>query len=345
MKKSFSILSALVSWLVYAQPAGTCTTGTTRLGTDGKLYGCVETVWKKLTEDIPSNANILGNIGASQNINGVVHAREASNVVSQLNNIAFTPISVADAPAHTVGKIFYSYANKHFYQGVDNRLWHQIDNGFTPSDKCLELVYDKKYGDGEHDFIYCAIKGPDGRIWLNNNLGAEYANVNSEHFNPERQAGGDSDKPEDIITDWKAYGSLFEWGRDSDGHELINWESSTSGSLKETDLKMIGMIDSFKDENDPCPAGYKTPTVDDYMRIAGYEPITTRFTAAGIQEQNYHFNKNWTMKAAYWTSSAPRRYDLSLYGRRHGWVVRVDKRTKSAIPTRYRYPVRCIADR
>lgn len=106
MKKLLSILSFLVGWVVFAQPAGTCTTGTTQLGADGKLYGCVEGAWKKLTEDVPSNAGILGNLGGSQNINGVVHARETNNVVSQLNNIGFTPISVSDAPAHTIGKYF-----------------------------------------------------------------------------------------------------------------------------------------------------------------------------------------------------------------------------------------------
>ncbi|MGP6603953.1 hypothetical protein, partial [Ornithobacterium rhinotracheale] len=36
----------------------------------------------------------------------------------------------------------------------------------------------------EHDFVYIPITGPDGKTWLNNNLGAEYARVGSPHFNP-----------------------------------------------------------------------------------------------------------------------------------------------------------------
>ncbi|MGQ2171207.1 hypothetical protein ACT8PB_11410, partial [Ornithobacterium rhinotracheale] len=78
----------------------------------------------------------------------------------------------------------------------------------------------------EHEFIYVPIEGPDGRTWLNNNLGAEYARVGSQYFNPVQQATSK--------TDWKAYGSLFQWQRNPDGHELINWSGSTSGTPKYT---------------------------------------------------------------------------------------------------------------
>ncbi|MGV4450000.1 hypothetical protein, partial [Ornithobacterium rhinotracheale] len=72
-------------------------------------------------------------------------------------------------------------------------------------------IPDKKFGvktNGklEHQFVYIPITGPDGRTWLNNNLGADYANVNSPHFNPTQQATSK--------TDYKAYGSLFQWGRE-----------------------------------------------------------------------------------------------------------------------------------
>jgi uncharacterized protein (TIGR02145 family) len=32
--------------------------------------------------------------------------------------------------------------------------------------------------------------------------------------------------------DYKAYGSLFQWGRKADGHELINWTNGTTGNAK-----------------------------------------------------------------------------------------------------------------
>lgn len=89
-------------------------------------------------------------------------------------------------------------------------------NSFVPSDKCLERVKDKYYGDGVHNFIYCAVMGPNGKKWLNLNLGAEYAREDSEHFNPEAV-------PTDY-NDWKIFGSSFQYGRDADGHELVTYQ-------------------------------------------------------------------------------------------------------------------------
>ncbi len=48
------------------------------------------------------------------------------------------------------------------------------------------------------------------RVWLDRNLGADRV-CTSE-------------------TDHQCYGSLFQWGRGADGHELINWTSSTVGT-------------------------------------------------------------------------------------------------------------------
>jgi hypothetical protein len=71
-------------------------------------------------------------------------------------------------------------------------------------------------GDTEsHKFIYVPVESPiTGKIWLNNNLGANYANVNHPSFNPAQQA--------QATNDFNAYGSTFQWGRKPDGHELIN---------------------------------------------------------------------------------------------------------------------------
>lgn len=88
----------------------------------------------------------------------------------------------------------------------------------APDEKCLELVYDRHYGDGLHNFIYCAVQGPNGKKWLNLNLGAEYAREGSPHFNPEAI-------PTDY-NDWKASGSLFQYGRRADGHELVTYSQS-----------------------------------------------------------------------------------------------------------------------
>ncbi|MCK0199819.1 hypothetical protein [Ornithobacterium rhinotracheale] len=114
----------------------------------------------------------------------------------------------------------------------------------------------------EHQFVYIPITGPDGRTWLNNNLGADYANVNSPHFNPTQQATSK--------TDYKAYGSLFQWGSEANGHELVDWTSSTSGRVVHSNLSLSSdMSSSLTTYHDPCPNGYHTPSQYEYERLLG----------------------------------------------------------------------------
>jgi hypothetical protein len=86
-------------------------------------------------------------------------------------------------------------------------------------------IPDKNIGDGVHDFIYLPVTGPSGKTWLNNNLGANYANINNAAFDPAQQATASND--------FNAYGSFFQWGRVADGHEIVDWTGSSSGD--ETD--------------------------------------------------------------------------------------------------------------
>lgn len=105
-----------------------------------------------------------------------------------------------------------------------------------------------------------------GRTWLDRNLGAfEVA---------------------DSSNDYTAYGSLYQWGRPSDGHECINWESSTTGEPYYTTTYEISdtirpqhnnfiisqetgnwlnrrernLWDGLDAPNNPCPPGFRVPT-------------------------------------------------------------------------------------
>ncbi|MBV7439869.1 hypothetical protein KRX57_00375 [Weeksellaceae bacterium TAE3-ERU29] len=79
-------------------------------------------------------------------------------------------------------------------------------------------IPDRNYNrDDKHKFVYMPIQSPSGRIWLNNNLGAEYSNINSEFFNPQQQAQS--------LTDIYARGSAFQMRRAADGHELTTVEN------------------------------------------------------------------------------------------------------------------------
>jgi len=134
-------------------------------------------------------------------------------------------------------------------------------------------IPDRAFGNGDNDLLYLPVTSANGRVWLNNNLGADYANLNKAAFNLTQQATSPSDA--------NAYGSLYQWGRLTDGHELINRTSGaavngTTGiksptNVPENSLFIIGSSDWRSPQNDnlwqgesgtnnPCPAGYRIPT-------------------------------------------------------------------------------------
>jgi uncharacterized protein (TIGR02145 family) len=131
-----------------------------------------------------------------------------------------------------------------------------------------------------HSFLYLPVTNPlTGETWLNNNLGAEYADTTNPNgnFNPAQQATASND--------YKAYGSLFQWGRKADGHELFKWKNGKKGEgiAGETDTRNDDPADTLFIEqydkpydwrvnqnntlweneastNNVCPIGYRLPT-------------------------------------------------------------------------------------
>lgn len=148
--------------------------------------------------------------------------------------------------------------------------------------------------DTNHMFIYTPILAADGSVWLNNNLGAHYSDINHPQFNPIQQATS--------TTDYNAYGSLFQWGRYSDGHELINYSNSTTGvgvngntsvnatsNTPDTNLFIIEVNTPFDWRvpqnnnlwqsgvnaiNNPCPEGYYIPTSSEFSSTLDSENVT-----------------------------------------------------------------------
>lgn len=175
-------------------------------------------------------------------------------------------------------------------------LLEALEGGFTPSEKCLERVYDKHYGDGVHNYIYCAVQGPNGKKWLNLNLGAEYAKESSPHFNPEAV-------PTDF-NDWKAFGNLYQWGRGSDGHEQVEyrqgsqrWEFRPINGVRsnflfpgETSNQMVvsNTYDSYQYllgstwQNDPCPDGYHIATSADATTLGRIDQVLGSYVNTSI---------------------------------------------------------------
>jgi len=70
--------------------------------------------------------------------------------------------------------------------------------------------------------IYPPVVGPDGSFWLKHNLEADYVTVGNPNFNPDADITS--------IQDVHAYGNLWQWGRKSEGHQLINYPAVNLGS-------------------------------------------------------------------------------------------------------------------
>ncbi len=93
-----------------------------------------------------------------------------------------------------------------------------------------------------------------GQVWMDRNLGASRVAISS--------------------TDPEAYGGLYQWGRDSDGHEKR--ESSITGIQATSDTPGHGNFIAYNFDwripsndnlwqgvsgiNNPCPAGFRLPT-------------------------------------------------------------------------------------
>jgi uncharacterized protein (TIGR02145 family) len=195
--------------------------------------------------------------------------------------------------------------------------------------RAIAGIPDGNITDPSHRLLYFPVTGPDNRTWLNNNLGANYSNINNANFNPTSQAFGS--------TDFNAYGSLFQWGRYSDGHELVNWTSSTTATAPNASITTLsgsdqpghsffirnvpvlftpinwrspptGLWGDANHTNNPCPLGYRVPNELEVNAIrslfisnaATAHASSLRLTVAGRRDGTTPFT-NPVNQGVYWT--------------------------------------------
>jgi uncharacterized protein (TIGR02145 family) len=148
-------------------------------------------------------------------------------------------------------------------------------------------------------------------VFMPYNLGA-----NPNYATPETQMAYPPNPSGTASTDMTVYGGLFQWGRSKDGHEDRNKASKngTSNSPTPGNTFLHGSSNWYtgsspapdvlwtasKAANDPCPPGYKVPTMTQWRSI--FNGGTGNPTYATINTANTH--NSWSLYSGGGTKGA-----------------------------------------
>ena len=202
------------------------------------------------------------------------------------------------------------------------------------------------------------ITSPSGRVWMDRNLGAPNAAASS--------------------TDYTAYGSLFQWCRAADGHELMTWTSSSAGtpvngttstlSSSATPGHSLFIIppsgsydwlsssqgdgslwwnsnDSTVGTNSPCPDGYHVPSqtewsTEDDAGISSQQIAyqQLKFPATGSRSYSTGDIAYSALNSFYWTST------MSSTTKAYNATLAFEAVWLQGAYKTYGYSIRCIQD-
>ena len=188
---------------------------------------------------------------------------------------------------------------------------------------------------------YGTVRSTDNRCWLDRNLGASRVATSS--------------------TDEQAYGDLYQWGRDTDGHQKRN--SPTTRSISRSYQPEHGSVITASSDwlnprnnslwqgvngiNNPCPDGFRLPTAAEWeaekhswdsnnIPMAFNSPL--KLPAAGYSSRrNIGSLSDVGSGGGFWSSSVRGEYARHLLFSSHNANMSNGYRER-------RYSVRCIKD-
>jgi uncharacterized protein (TIGR02145 family) len=209
---------------------------------------------------------------------------------------------------------------------------------------------------GSDGLTYGVVMGAEtpARKWLDRNLGATEV---ATSFN-----------------DYNSYGSLFQWGRGADGHQLITHTSSSAATAVNGSTATLSSTDSpgnalfvttssgnndwrnpqnnnlwqgVNGVNNPCPTGFRLPTSTEWSTLTTAAGIVNSATAyssslklpvAGYRQGSDASLNGLGSGGYYWSSSVSGPGALNLY------FTASSVNPATTNPRAYGFTVRCVKD-
>jgi uncharacterized protein (TIGR02145 family) len=262
-------------------------------------------------------------------VNTAANPNASTTVISGWHFIVVTTATPVNANAVTLGKVSSAY-----FSGIldDVRLYNRVlsatevkqlynmTGGTSPAGGGGSAGCGAHTITGPDGLTYGTVLGADGNCWLDRNLGATEVATSS--------------------TDYQAYGSLFQWGRGADGHQLITWTGISAGTVVNGTTSVLSSTDQPSNAlfivapsspydwrspqngnlwqglsgiNNPCPVGFALPTDAQWVALVADSNITNSASAFGsttlkLPAAGYRYYSSGVLNSPggngyYWSSS------------------------------------------
>jgi uncharacterized protein (TIGR02145 family) len=183
-----------------------------------------------------------------------------------------------------------------------------------------------------------------GKIWMDRNLGATRAAISA--------------------SDASSFGDIYQWGRTSDGHQLINSTTTPTPSASTTAANSYFVVGTNQRDwlstsnnnlwqgvngiNNPCPKGFRIPTKQEWLdEIATWSPNNASGAYASPlklpdTQKFRNFTDGGQLSATYYWSSSVENVTSVLYYDRKSYVLQLSSLLIPSFERSYGFSCRCI---